>query len=75
MIQIQVQAPVGADPSSIIPGTPWHLPERPPARIICPRRDGQAEGIAIGLARDLCRPTQDPCKGCDNLELYCRVKN
>ena len=52
----QAHAPAGVNPASITPGTSWHFPDRPPARIKCPRRPEVEDGIAFGLARDLRQP-------------------
>lgn len=58
-----------------LPGQAITLPPQgAPQRIRCPRRPHCPNGIGLSLARDLCRPTQEPCTSCRSLET-CQIKN
>lgn len=46
----------------------------PPHKVLCQRRPNLKEGVSPGLARDLCRPAQEPCVSCGNLAT-CQIKN
>lgn len=76
MIQIQVQAPTGVDPSVIRDGPMPHFPPHHDVKHIkCPRHDDPEELIHPGRAKEKCRPERDPCKSCAHLARYCASKN